>query len=155
MKSVYMCFSTDILHGGHINIIQKAAELGEVTIGILSDEAVASYRRYPLLSFEERKAIFGSVAGVARVVEQKELSYRENILKYKPDIVVHGDDWVEGFQKPVREEVIELLKEYGGELVEFPYSKKKEYDILEQSYVNQLAIPDIRRGRLRKALGMS
>lgn len=154
MKSVYMCFSTDILHGGHIRIINEAAKLGEVTIGILSDEAVASYRRYPLLSFEERKAIFGSVAGVARVVEQKELSYKENILKYKPDIVVHGDDWVEGFQKPVREEVITLLKAYGGELVEFPYSKKKEYDILEQSYVNQLAIPDIRRGRLRKALGM-
>ena len=74
-----MCFSTDILHGGHIRIINEAAKLGEVTIGILSDEAVASYRRYPLLSFEERKAIFGSVAGVARVVEQKELSYKEDI----------------------------------------------------------------------------
>ena len=154
MKKVYISFSTDVIHGGHINIINKAAQLGEVIVGILSDEAVASYKRFPLLSFSERKEIVSSIKGVSKVVEQKELSYANNLRNYKPDIVVHGDDWKEGFQKPIRAEVISILSEYGGELVELPYSKSETYVALEKQAREQLSMPDVRRGRLKKMLAM-
>lgn len=153
-KTVYMCFSTDMIHSGHIDIIRKAEKLGELTIGVLSDEAVASYKRFPLLPFEERKSLFENIKGVSRVVEQKQLSYGDVIHEYKPDYVVHGDDWKEGFQKPIRDEVIALLKEYGGELVEFPYSKDDKFKELEQRSREQLSMPDFRRKRLKKLLGM-
>lgn len=149
-----MCFSTDIIHGGHIEIIKKAAELGEVTVGVLTDDVVANYKRFPLLSCKERMSIMENIVGVHQVVEQTTLSYVPNIREYKPDYVVHGDDWQSGFQKKIREEVIEVLKEYGGELVEFPYSKNKSYDLIEKSAREQLSIPDIRRGRLRRCIEM-
>ena len=94
-RIVYMCFSTDLLHSGHISIIKKARKLGKLIIGVLSDEAVASYKRFPLLPFEERKSLVENISGVYKVIEQKELSYRENLLKIRPDFVVHGDDWRE------------------------------------------------------------
>ena len=153
-KVVYMCFSTDIIHGGHIRIIQKAAQLGKVIVGVLSDEAVASYRRFPLLSFEERKELIAGIAGVDEAVEQKHLSYAENIRHYKPDYVVHGDEWKTGLQKPIRTEVLQVLEEYQGKLIEYPYSKNEMYAALESHYREQLHLPDIRRGRLRKLLEM-
>ena len=90
---VYMCFSTDVIHSGHIAIIQKAAQLGRVTVGVLSDEAVANYKRFPMVPYTERKALIENIHGVAEVVEQKQLSYVENLRALKPDYVVHGDDW--------------------------------------------------------------
>jgi len=153
-KSVYMCFSADIIHAGHIRIINRAAELGNLTVGILSDEAVSSYRRFPILQYEARKELFSNLKGVARVVLQKTLSYSENLRKYKPDFVVHGDDWIEGFQKPIRKEVVEVLNEYGGKLVEFPYSNEEVFKSLDKHARRELSIPDIRRGRLKKVLGM-
>ena len=153
-KTVYMCFSTDMIHSGHIGIIKKAAALGKLTVGVLSDEVVASYKRFPLLPFEERKAIFENIAGVEKVVEQTKLSYKDTILALKPDYVVHGDDWKEGIQKPIREEVIEVLKTYGGELVEFPYAGDTKYADLEKRARMELSTPDARRARLRKVLNM-
>lgn len=153
-RKVYMCFSTDMLHSGHIAIIKKAARLGKLTVGILSDEAVASYKRFPLLPYEERKALFENIAGVYKVIEQKELSYKENLESIRPDYVVHGDDWKDGFQKPVRDEVVSILASYGGTLVEYPYSKDEKYQALENRARADLSIPDIRRGRLRRALAM-
>ena len=151
-RTVYMCFSTDIIHGGHISIIKKAQKLGKLIIGVLSDEAVTSYKRFPLVPASERKVMFENLAGVYKVVDQDKLSYRENLEKYKPDIVVHGDDWCTGFQKPIRDEVVSALASYGGKLVEFPYSADQKYaDILANTRSN-LAMPDIRRGRLRKVL---
>ena len=91
-RTVYMCCSTDYIHSGHIAIINKACRLGRLTIGVLSDEAVASYKRYPLLPFDERKSLFENIAGVEKVVEQKSLSYADNLRMLKPDYVVHGDD---------------------------------------------------------------
>lgn len=153
-KKVYMCFSTDVIHGGHISIIKKASELGELTIGVLTDEVVASYKRYPILKYEERAALLQSIKGVEKVIPQKTLSYVENLQKLKPDYVVHGDDWVKGFQQPIRDEVIKVLNEFGGKLIEFPYSYKEEYERLEQQHEQQLSIPDVRRKRLRELLGM-
>ena len=153
-RTVYMCFSTDLIHGGHIEIIRKARRLGKLVVGVLSDEAVASYKRFPLVPCAERMRLFENIAGVSRVVEQRTLSYRENLLKYRPDIVVHGDDWADGFQKPVRDEVVSLLSAYGGKLVEFPYSAGEEYREIQKRQRADLAMPDLRRGRLKRLLAM-
>ena len=151
-RTVYMCFATDIIHGGHIAIIRKARRLGRLIIGVLSDEAVASYKRFPLLPAVERMRLFENIAGVSRVVEQRTLSYKENLEKYRPDIVVHGDDWCTGFQKPIRDEVVSILETYGGTLAEFPYSRDEKYKELQRRERAELAMPDVRRGRLRKVL---
>ena len=153
-KLVYMCFSTDIIHSGHIEIIKKAKRLGKLIIGVLSDEAVISYKRFPLLPYGERKTMFENIQGVFRVVEQKTLSYRENLLMYHPNYVVHGDDWCSGFQKPIRSEVVDTLAEYGGILIEYPYSDDMKYQDLEKIARKELSIPDIRRKRLKTALSM-
>ena len=153
-RTVYMCFSTDILHGGHIAIIHKAARLGRLIVGVLSDEAVTSYKRFPLVPASERRIMFENIAGVYKVVEQASLSYKENLEKYRPDIVVHGDDWVTGFQRPIRDEVTSILASYGGRLVEFPYSSDPKYRAMEDRARAELSLPDVRRARLKKALEM-
>ena len=153
-RTVYMCFSTEYIHSGHVAIINKARRLGRLIVGILSDEAVASYKRFPLIPYDERKALIENIAGVERVVEQKTLSYADNLRALKPDYVVHGDDWKEGFQKPVRQEVIDVLAEYGGKLIEYPYSNNPKYKELDANHRAEASMPDIRRGRLRKLISM-
>lgn len=151
-RTVYMCFASDIIHGGHIAIIKKAQKLGKLIIGVLSDEAVASYKRMPLVPASERKLMFENIAGVYKVVDQNTLSYKENLEKYKPSIVVHGDDWVTGFQRPIRDEVTAILATYGGKLVEYPYSNDPKYAEIDARTRSDLAMPDIRRGRLKRML---
>lgn len=151
-RTVYMCFATDIIHGGHIAIIKKAQKLGRLIIGVLSDEAVASYKRMPLVPASERKIMFENIAGVYKVVDQDSLSYKTNLEKYKPSIVVHGDDWVVGFQRPIRDEVTAILATYGGKLVEYPYSTDPKYADIDARTRSDLAMPDIRRGRLKRML---
>lgn len=151
-RTVYMCFASDVIHGGHIAIIKKAQKLGKLIIGVLSDEAVASYKRMPLVPASERKLMFENIAGVYKVVDQNTLSYRENLKKYKPSIVVHGDDWVSGFQRPIRDEVTAILATYGGKLVEYPYSTDPKYAEIDARTRSDLAMPDIRRGRLKRML---
>lgn len=153
-RTVYMCFSTDMIHSGHIAIIKKAQKLGKLIIGVLSDEAVASYKRFPLLPCDERMSMLENIAGVYKVVEQKTLSYQEVLEEIKPTYVVHGDDWKEGFQKPIRDEVCNVLASYGGQLVEYPYSKDDKYMELEKRARAELSTPDMRRARLKKALAM-
>ena len=153
-RSVYMCFSTEYIHSGHISIIKKACRLGRLIVGILSDEAVSSFKRFPLIPFSERKALIENITGVERVVEQKTLSYADNLRLLKPDYVVHGDDWREGFQEPIRKEVFEILSEYGGNLIEYPYSNDPKFKELDVNHRAELSMPDIRRGRLRKLISM-
>ncbi|MBO5622190.1 MAG: phosphoenolpyruvate mutase [Butyrivibrio sp.] len=149
-----MSFSTDIIHGGHIAIIKKAQKLGRLIIGVLSDEAVVSYKRLPLVPASERKVMFENIAGVYKVVDQQTLSYKTVLEELHPDIVVHGDDWCTGFQKPIRDEVVSILSSYGGKLVEYPYSSDDKYKDIEVRTRSDLAMPDIRRGRLKKVLEM-
>lgn len=153
-KTVYMCMSTDIIHGGHIKIINEAKKLGNLIIGVLSDEAVTEYKKFPLVPFEERKVLYENIDGVYKVVEQKKLSYRDNLLKLKPDYVVHGDNWIKGYQKPIRDEVIEVLKTYGGKLKEFPYSSDPKFKAIDDRSRLELSLPDFRRSRLKRALEM-
>lgn len=152
-KTVFMSIGADVIHGGHMEIVQRAAELGELTVGVLTDEVVAAYKRHPLLSCEERMKVVAGLKGVAHVVKQDDIGYAGPLRALRPDYVVHGDDWREGFQKPVREECLRLLAEYSGELVEFPYSHNDEYDRLEAAARSQLSIPDLRRGRLKWLIG--
>ena len=149
-----MCFSTDIIHGGHIAIIRKAQQLGQLIIGVLSDEVVGTYKRFPLIPASERKTMLESISGVYKVVYQNTLSYRDNLEKLKPDYVVHGDDWLIGFQKPLRDEVISILSSYGGQVVDFPYSQDEKYKEIEARQRSDLSMPDIRRGRLKKMLNV-
>lgn len=151
-KTVYMCFSTDMVHSGHIEIIKKAAKLGKLIVGVLTDEAVMSYKRFPLLSFDDRKNMFENIKGVDRVVTQDTLSYKKNLEKLRPNYVVHGDDWKTGIQKSIRDEVCEVLASYGGQLVEYPYSKDERYEELDRRAKAELSTPDVRRKRLRKVL---
>lgn len=152
MAKVYIAMSADILHNGHINVIKEGSKYGEVIIGLLSDEAIASYKRLPMLTFEERKAIFEEIKGVSEVVMQSTLDYTENLLKYKPDYVLHGDDWRSGVQKNVRKRVIEVLESYGGKLIEIPYTQDVNCTALEKSTRELLNTPDNRRAKLRRGL---
>lgn len=153
-RIVYMCFSTDIIHSGHIAIIRKAQHLGRLFIGVLSDEAIADYKRFPLLPFIERKSMFENISGVYQVVEQRTLSYKENLEKIKPAYVVHGDDWLSGVQRPIRDEVVSVLASYGGKLVEFPYASDQKYADLEERARLEMSGPDMRRARLKKLITM-
>lgn len=153
-RTVYMCFSTEYIHSGHIAIINKARRLGRLIVGVLSDEAVSSFKRFPLIPFSERKALFENLAGVECVVTQDTLSYAKNLRALKPNYVVHGNDWSEGFQKPIRQEVCKVLAEYGGQLVEYPYNDNPVYKELDANHRAEAAMPDVRRGRLRKLIQM-
>jgi len=122
-KTVYVAMSADLVHPGHINILKEATKLGEVTVGLLTDRAIASYKRLPYMDYEQRKEVIEQIKGVVRVVPQETLDYVPNLEMLKPDCVVHGDDWREGVQQKTRQRVIEALKKWGGELVEVPYTK--------------------------------
>ncbi len=152
MSTAYVSIASDIVHEGILNVIRCAAEHGEVIIGLMSDEAIATYKRIPLLPYESREAVYSSIRGVARIVKQGTLSYRENLLELKPDYVVHGDDWDEGPQSAVRAEVIDLLSQWGGELIEVPYTKGVSATSLESQLKAFRQSPDSRRGSLRKLL---
>lgn len=153
-RTVYMSFSTEYIHSGHMAIINKAKRLGRLIVGVLSDEVVSSYKRFPLIPFSERKTLIENIAGVEKVVEQKTLSYAGNLRALKPNYVVHGNDWCEGFQRPIRQEVCDILAEYGGQLIEYPYSNNMMYKELDAAHRAELSMPDIRRGRLRKLINM-
>jgi phosphoenolpyruvate phosphomutase len=122
-KIVYVGLSCDLIHPGHINIIKKANQLGETIIGLLTDQAIASYKRIPLMTYKQRLVVVQNIKGVSKVIPQNTLDYVANLKLLKPDYVVHGDDWKQGVQKKTRARVISTLKSWGGKLVEMPYTK--------------------------------
>ena len=149
---VYVAMSADLVHPGHLNIIRKATELGEVTVGLLTDQAIASYKRLPFMTFEQRFEVISSIKGVSHVVAQETLDYVPNLIKYKPDFVVHGDDWRNGVQAGVRNQVIEVISQWGGELVEVAYSEGISSTALNQALKEIGTTPDLRRSKLRRLL---
>lgn len=144
--------SADLLHPGHLKVLQCAAKLGNVTVGLLTDQAIASYKRLPYMNFEQRRAVLESLKGVDRVVPQETLDYRPNLLALKPDFVVHGDDWKTGVQSQVRQQVIETLAGWGGELVEPAYTQDISSTKLNRAVRAAGLEPDYRRGLLRRLL---
>ena len=144
--------SADLIHPGHLNIIKKASTLGEVTIGLLTDEAIASYKRLPYLEFDQREQIVENIKGVHKVISQETLDYRPNLLKIMPDFVVHGDDWKEGIQSTTRSQVAETIKKWGGELIEVPYTPGVSSTKINE-YLKEIGTtPGIRLKRLRRLI---
>ena len=151
-KTVYVGMSADIIHRGHLNLLNEAAALGDVTVGVLTDAAIASYKRLPYMGFEDRAQIVRDLKPVSKVIAQETLSYRDNLLELKPDFVVHGDDWREGVQKATRQEVIDTISEWGGELIEVAYTQGISSTQLNRA-VRELGItPQARLGSLRRLL---
>lgn len=151
-KKVYVAMSADILHIGHLNIIKEASKYGDVIVGVLTDKAIASYKRLPFLSYEVRSKTVESIKGVHTVISQETLDYTQNLLKVKPDIVVHGDDWKKGIQSAVRNKVIDTIKEWGGELIEPSYTEGISSTMLNASLKDIGTTPDIRLSKLRRLI---
>ena len=122
-KISYVALAADILHEGHVNILKIASKYGKVVVGLLTDKAIASYKKLPYLNFEQRKVIIQNMKFVDKVVAQETLYHTINLMKIKPDYVVHGDDWKNGVLKKFRKQVIEELKKWSGKLIEIPYTK--------------------------------
>lgn len=152
MKRVYVAMSADIIHPGHLNIIKEASKLGDVTVGVLTDAAIASYKRLPYMNYEQRAAVVAQLKGVSEVIPQEQLDYIPNLLKLKPDYVVHGTDWREGVQAKTRQGVIDTLAQWGGELVEPEYTPGISSTQLNKAIKEVGTTPDIRRARLRRLL---
>ncbi|SUB77224.1 phosphoenolpyruvate mutase [Porphyromonas macacae] len=152
-KIVYLGMSADLIHPGHLNIIHEASKLGRVIVGVLTDKAIASYKRLPFMNYEQRALIVSNLKGVDEVIPQTTLDYIPNIEKIKPDFVVHGDDWKEGIQKEVRQRVVEKLTEWGGKVIDVPYTKGVSSTMFNK-YLKEIGTtPDIRRARLRRLIG--
>lgn len=153
-KTVYIGMSADLIHPGHLNVIKKGAELGRVVIGLLTDEAIAAYKRVPYLTFEQRREIILNIKHVAEVVPQTTLDYEANLRRLKPAFVVHGDDWQTGVQKATRQKVITVLSEWGGQLVEVPYTKDISSTLLQKSIKEIGITPGNRLKRLKRILAV-
>lgn len=154
MKTVYTCFCVDAIHEGHINIIHKAAELGSVVVGVLCDAEMVRYNRFPIRPIEERIQMVSAIPEVAEVIIQEQLLYDEIFEKLHPDFIVHGDNWMEGPQSFLRENVLHNIEKYGGELVEFPYTYSEEVKKIDEREKERLSMPEYRRGRLRKLISI-
>lgn len=152
MQTVYLGITGDIIHPGIINIIKEGAKLGELTIGLLTDSAIASHKRLPYLTYEQRKEVVEDIKGVARVVPQEDWSYVPNLKKYKPDFMIHGDDWKTNYLSKIREECFEAMKEWGGQIVEIPYTKGINSTALADAAKEIGTTPDIRRATLRRLI---
>lgn len=151
-KKVYLALSADLLHHGHMNVLAKAASLGEITVGLMTDSAIAKYKRLPNLSYDQREIIVRGLKGVSDIIPQNTMDYSENLRKVRPNYVVHGDDWKQGIQREQRNQVIEVLKEWGGELIEIPYTDEVNLLDLEKSVLEVGTTPTIRLKRLRRLL---
>jgi phosphoenolpyruvate phosphomutase len=152
MKQVYVGMSADLIHPGHLNIINEARKLGDVTVGLLTDEAIASYKRLPYMSYEQRKIVVENIKGVTQVIPQTTLDYVPNLILLKPDFVVHGDDWKEGVQQQTRQRVIDAIATWGGVLIDVPYTRGISSTQINQSLKELGTTPDIRLKRLRRLL---
>ncbi len=154
MKKVYTCFCTDVIHEGHLNILKRAGEYGEVYVGVLSDAAMVGFNRFPTIPLEKRMEIVEKTGLVKEVMVQKDIMYDQIIEKLRPDYVVHGDNWSEGPEAVIRRNVISNLEKYGGELIEFPYTYNENVKRIDDQMKEKLAMPEFRRKRLRQLIDM-
>lgn len=155
MKKVYTCFCTDVIHDGHLNIIENAKKYGRVIVGALSDKALIRYNRFPTVSQEERVRLYKTIEGVDDVVIQDDMMYDDVITLVQPDYIIHGNNWQEGPEKAIRDHVEELLKSYGGELIDVPYTYNEGVRKIDLRLKEKLAMPEFRRKRLRQLIEMT
>lgn len=155
MPVVYTALGTDVIHEGHLNILKHAQEYGTVVVGALSDKALIRYSRFPTVSQEERVKLYESLEGVSRVIIQDDYLYDDVIATLKPDYVVHGDNWQNGPERAIRNNIEGLLATYGGTLIEVPYTRSEQVRKVDQQLREKLAMPEYRRRRLRQLLAIS
>ena len=154
MKTIYTCFATDIIHEGHLNIIKNAQNYGEVIVGVLSDEALIRYNRFPTLTLDERVQLMEKLDGVKKVVIQKEILYDDVLDVLKPDYVIHGDNWLNGPMKAIREHVKNRLSEWGGQIIDVSYTYNEQVQRADLQAREKLMMPEFRRKRLKQAIGV-
>lgn len=155
MKTVYTCFCTDVIHDGHLNIIKEAHKRGKVIVGCLSDEASIRYNKFPTISQDERVKLYRGIDGVEDVVIQNDMLYNDVITLVQPDYVIHGDNWLEGPERAIRDHVEELLESYGGELIDIPYTYSEKVKKIDMQLRERLAMPEYRRKCLRQLISMT
>lgn len=136
--------SADLIHRGHINIIKEASKLGRIVLGLLTDEAIMSYKRVPMINYKHRKLVMENIKGIDKVIPQKTLDYVPNLKKLKPDYVVHGNDWKKGPQKEIRRDVINTLKDWNGKLIEPDYTP----DISTTSLIEAISNRTIKKNKV-------
>lgn len=151
-KKVYLGMIADIMHPGLINIINEGAKYGDVVVGLFTDKAIATHKRLPYLTYEQRETVVRSIHGVADVVPQDDWSYVPNLLKYKPDYIIHGDDWLEGPDKYIRDEVIKVMESLGGKVIEIPYTKGITSSGLAEELESLGTTPQARLKSLRRLI---
>lgn len=151
-KKVYLGMVADIMHPGLINIINEGAKYGDVIIGLYTDKAVAERKRLPFLTYEQRKTVIENLKNVSEIIPQDEWSYIPNLKKLKPDYIIHGDDWQNGIDMEVREEVFRLMKEQGGQVIEIPYTKGINSSALFDEVKTIGTTPEVRMKRLRRLI---
>ena len=151
-KKVYLGLTADIIHPGIINIINEGAKHGQLIIGLLTDSAIVSHKRLPYLTYEQRKQVVENIKGVSEVIPQEDWSYIPNLKKLKPDFIIHGDDWKSGSLSKIRDEVIEVMKEWGGEVIEVPYTKGINSSALASNMHSIGTTPEIRMKTLRRLI---
>lgn len=154
MKNIYVCFSTDIIHEGHLNIIREAKKYGRIIAGVMSDSAMVRFDRFPTISFEDRLEMIREIPEISQVVVQNDVMYENILREIRPEYVIHGDNWRDGAQSTIRQNVIDVLKEWGGELIEVPYTYNENVKRIDSVMRERLAMPEYRRKRLRQLLKM-
>lgn len=154
MKTVYTCFTTDVLHEGHLNIINEAKKYGEVIVGVMTDEAMIEFDRFPTISFNERFRMLESLyeQGVSKLIKQSSVMYDDAIKELRPDYVIHGDNWLTGPLSAIRKNVENLLNEYGGQIIDVPYTYNENVKRVDARMREKLAMPEFRRKRLKQLL---
>ena len=151
-KIVYCGLAADVLHEGHINILKRASKLGDLTVGLLTDNAIASYKNLPHLNYKQREIVLKNIKFVKNVIPQNTLDYTKNLIKIKPDFVVHGDDWKKGIQKNIRKKVIKVLKKWSGKLIEPKYTKNISSTAIKEKIYKVGTSPDVRRSKLKSLI---
>lgn len=154
MKRVYTCFTTDVVHDGHLNIINEAHKYGEVIVGVLTDEAMVTFDRFPTITFDERVEMVKAIPGVDKVITQDTIMYDSVIAELKPDYVIHGDNWLSGPTRVMRDNVEKLLSEYGGQIIDVPYTYSDSVKRIDAKIKEKLSMPEFRRKRLRQLLNI-
>ncbi len=154
MKKVYTCFCTDFIHDGHLNIIKEAQKYGEVIVGVLSDKAMIRFNKFPTISFEERFDLVKNIKGVSKVIVQEDIKYDKVVEEIKPDYVIHGDNWLTGPMKTIRDNVAELMEKTGGQIIDVPYTKNAGINLLDEKYELRRGMPEYRRKRLRELINL-
>ena len=155
MSVAYTCFSTDVIHTGHLNIINEAKKYGKVIVGCLSDKASIRYNRFPTVSEKDRIALYESIEGIDSVIVQNDMLYDDVIEKMHPDYVIHGDNWTRGVESAIRNHVAKLLSSYGGQIIDVPYTVSEEVKKIDLQLKERLSMPEYRRKRLRRLIEMT